>query len=484
MSRAAALRAGAAAPASPILPQLGRLAGGPVPEEIRASIPSRIIDIVGIAVRACPLDTSRAATEFAVAQGTGAQATAIGAGRRVASTEAAFVNGVLAHSLDYDDTHLPSILHPSASVVPASLAVAEWREAPGAALVDAVAVGLEVAVRLGMGGYDPRARQSVYFERGLHATSICGAVGSAAAAARLLEADADRITDAMGIACSMASGIIEANRAGGTVKRLHCGWAARAGVTAAQLAVLGFTGPPTAIEGRFGLFRALLGDEADVDAVTADLGQRWEAERIFYKPYPANHFTHTAIDAAIGLRRRGLVPDDVASATLEVAPPTVRTIGEPIGAKRKPETGYLAQFSGPYAVAAGLLGGNGLGVGLADFSDALACDPARRELMARIDVAGDPGLMTIYPCQLPARLTVTTTGGETLVEEVLSNRGGPDDPLSEEDLATKYADNVAGLVTADTARRVYDTLADVAAAPSVAGLLAPLTVIPRTGERL
>ena len=166
MSRAAALRAGAAAPASPILPQLGRLAGGPVPEEIRASIPSRIIDIVGIAVRACPLDTSRAATEFAVAQGTGAQATAtaIGAGRRVASTEAAFVNGVLAHSLDYDDTHLPSILHPSASVVPASLAVAEWREAPGAALVDAVAVGLEVAVRLGMGGYDPRARQSVYFD--------------------------------------------------------------------------------------------------------------------------------------------------------------------------------------------------------------------------------------------------------------------------------------------------------------------------------
>ena len=472
----------AAADAAPILVQLARLASGPVPQPVTDGIPARIIDIVGIAVRACPLDTSRAATEFALDQQSGAQATAVGAGRRMAAAEAAFVNGVLAHSLDYDDTHLPSILHPSASVVPASLAVAEWREATGAALVDAVAVGLEIAVRLGMGGYDPRARQSVYFERGQHATSICGAVGSAAAAARLLELDADRIADAMGVACSMASGIIEANRAGGTVKRLHCGWAARAGVTAAQLAARGITGPRTAVEGRFGLFRAFLGEDADTAAVTSELGSRWEAERIFYKPYPANHFTHAAIDAAIGLRRRGLRPDDVASAVLEVAPPTVRTIGDPIDAKRTPETGYLAQFSGPYAVAAGLLGGNGLGVGLGDFSDDLARDPARRELMARIDVAGDPGLMSIYPSQLPARLTVATTGGETLVEEVLANRGGPDDPLSDDDLATKYADNVAGLVSADAARSVHEALSDVAAAPSAAGLLAPLSLVGPAGE--
>ena len=472
----------ARADAEPILVRLARMAAAPVPREVRAQIPARIIDIVGIAVRACPLDTSRAATEFAVGQGSGAQATAIGAGRRMAAADAAFVNGVLAHSLDYDDTHLPSILHPSASVVPASLAVAEWQAAPGAALVDAVAVGLEVTVRLGMGGYDSRARQSVFFERGQHATSICGAVGSAAAAARLLGADADRIADAMGIACSMASGIIEANRAGGTVKRLHCGWAARAGVTAAQLAVRGFTGPPTAVEGRFGLFRAFLGTDADTGAVTADLGLQWQAERIFYKPYPANHFTHAAIDAAIGLRRRGLAPDDVASATLEVAPPTVRTIGEPIDVKRRPDSGYLAQFSGPYAVVAALVGGHGLGVGLADFTDALARDPQRRKLMARIDVEPDPRMMSIYPCQLPARLTVTTTGGDTLVEEVLSNRGGPDDPLSDDELAVKYAENVADLVTEPTAHSVHQALTEVASAPDSAGLLAPLSVVAGNGR--
>ena len=459
---------------SPILSQLGALAVGPVPEAVRAGIPSRIIDIVGIAVRSSSLDTSQAAIGFAADQCSAPQATPIGGGRAMSAPEAAFVNGVLAHSLDYDDTHLPSILHPSATVVPASLAVAEWQGASGAALIDAVAVGLEVTVRLGMGGYDSRARQSVYFERGQHATSICGAVGSAAAAARLLGADADGIAHAMGIACSMSSGIIEANRAGGTVKRLHCGWAARAGVTAAQLAARGITGPPTAVEGRFGLFQAFLGDQADFEAVTADLGERWEAENIFYKPYPANHFTHTGIDAAIAMRSRGVGPDDIATATLEVAPPTVRTIGEPIEIKRKPETGYHAQFSGPYTVAAGLLGGGGLGVGMADFTDELARDPVRRELMTRVNVVGDPRLMAIYPCQLPARLTVTTTSGHTLVEEMLANRGGPDQPLSDDELATKFADNTAGLVADSVASQIHDDLSGLAAAPSVAGLLAPL----------
>ncbi len=453
------------------------MAAGPVPAEVRARIPLRIIDIAGIAVRASTLDTSSAVIGFARDQGSVAQATAINVGRAVSAPEAAFVNGVLAHSLDYDDTHLPSILHPSASVVPASLAVAEWREVIGAAVVDAVAVGLEVVVRLGMGGYDRQARQSVYFERGQHATSICGVVGSAAASARLLGLTAEGTAHAMSIACSMASGIIEANRSGGTVKRLHCGWAARAGVTAAQLAARGITGPPTAIEGRFGLFQAFLNGQADLEAVNADLGERWHADDIFYKPYPANHFTHAGIDAAIALRQRGLRPDDIVAATLQVAPPTVRTIGEPINIKRMPETGYQAQFSAPYTVAAGLLGGEGLGVGLADFSDALARDPCRRKLMARINVVGDPTLLSIYPFQLPARLSVTTLSGDTLVEEVLTNRGGPDRPLGADDLATKYFENTAGLLADDTARHLHETLSGLADAPSAAGLLVPLITL-------
>ena len=271
------------------------------------------------------------------------------------AAQAAFANGVLAHSLDYDDTHLPSVLHPSASVVPAALAAAEHAGASGEQVVRAVAVGLEVAVRLGMAGYDEQLGNSVFFEHGQHATSITGAMGSAVAASLLYGADEKGVVDALGLTASMASGVIEANRTGGTVKRLHCGLAAQAGVTAAQLVRRGFTGPPTVLEGRFGFFEAWLHGQFFPDAVTDGLGDDWSVPGIFFKPYPANHFTHTSIDAGRAFRERGVRPEDVASITIGAPTAVIRTIGQPIEVKRAPETGYQAQFSGPYAVTAGPL---------------------------------------------------------------------------------------------------------------------------------
>jgi 2-methylcitrate dehydratase PrpD len=418
-----------------------------LPDSVVDSVRMRVLDIVGICVAAGPLETSAAARAFAAEQS--------GQGP-LPATWAAFVNGVLAHSLDYDDTHLPSVLHPSASVVPAALASASSRS--GCDLIAAIAVGLEVCVRTGMAGYDATTQTSLFFEHGQHATSICGTLGAAAAAGKLLGLDASRLADAVGIAASMGSGIIEANRTGGTVKRLHCGWAAHAGVAAAQLAARGFTAPPTALEGRFGFYQAWLHGRYDAGAITEGLGQQWTVPDIFFKPYPANHFTHAAIDAAIELRRRGVRPSQVREATLGVAAATVRTIGEPIEVKRAPETGYMAQFSGPYAVAAGLFGGAGLGVGLDDFTDELTREPARRELMAKVSVVADERCTRLFPYQFPAVLRVRLHDGRELTAEVLANRGGPDHPLSYEELTTKFRDNTERLlpatVVADLAERI------------------------------
>src|SRR5690242_19475889 len=138
---------------------------------------------------------------------------------------AALIGGTFAHAIDFDDTHLHSVLHPSAAVVPAALACAEAAGADGPTFLAAVALGAEVCCRLGMAGYDRELGNSIFFEHGLHATAICGAVGAAGAAALALGLGESEVAEALSIATSLGSGILEANRTGGMVKRVHCGWA-------------------------------------------------------------------------------------------------------------------------------------------------------------------------------------------------------------------------------------------------------------------
>src|SRR4030081_2224695 len=150
----------------------------------------------------------------------------------------------------------------------------------------------------------------------------------------------------------MGAALLEANRTGGTVKRVHCGWAARCGVAAADLARHGLIGPPTVLEGRFGFLQAFCGDRAHPGAVVRARGTDWELPRVVLKPYPCNHFTHAGVDAALRLRAQGLAPADVTAIELGVARPVLRTIAEPPEAKARPASGYNAAFSGPYTVAA------------------------------------------------------------------------------------------------------------------------------------
>ncbi|HZE06116.1 MAG TPA: MmgE/PrpD family protein [Solirubrobacteraceae bacterium] len=446
-----------------------------LPDAVRSSVRQRTLDTLGIMVAASRLDTSRAVRAYAVAHDGRPEAHAVGVADPLSAEMAALVNGTLAHSLDYDDTHLPSVLHPSASIVPASLAMTEAAGRDGRALTAAVAVGLEICVRLGMAGYDREARSNVWFDRGQHATSICGTIGAAASAAVLLGLGAEGVTNAIGLAVSMAGGVIEANRTGGTVKRIHCGWAAHSAISAARLAAHGITGPPTVLEGRFGLFRAFLDGNYDPSAIEAGLGERWEVPGIFFKPYPANHFTHAGIDAALALRAQGVAIEQVATLSLGVAEPTVRTIGEPLEVKRAPSTGYQAQFSGPYTVVAALLGGGGLGLGLDDFTDALATDSERRRHMAKVTVAGRAECSEIFPNQFPAVLTAQLRDGRVLEEAVLSNRGGPQRPLSDRELELKFADNAGRLLDDDALRQVQDAVLSLDRQDTIGPLLAPMT---------
>jgi 2-methylcitrate dehydratase PrpD len=412
-----------------------------LPEQVAASIKTRTMDTLGICLAALKLDTSQMALRMAAQWGGPEEATAVGHSRRLPSSSAAFVNGVLAHSLDFDDTHLPSILHPSASLVPATLAVGEHVKASTRDMIAAAAAGYEICVRTGMAATDRKLGNSVFLEHGWHATSICGTLGAAAIAAKLYGLDAAGIGHAIAIAASMSSGVIEGNRAGGSVKRLHCGWAAHSGIIAAQAARAGFTGPRTIFEGRFGFYEAFCRGNFDATEITAGLGTQWNIPDIFYKPYPANHFTHAAVDAALYLRNIINV-DDIKAIELRVASAILRTIAEPASAKARPASGYQAQFSGPFVLATALLGGGGLGVALEDFTDERVADARHLELAAKVRCVGDPECDAIFPNQFPAIVRITTNSGSIMERRVMNNRGGPANPLSSDEIAMKFKANV------------------------------------------
>lgn len=438
-----------------------------VPEVVEGAVVERIIDTTGVALAAVGHETARVVRDVVAHNYQGSEATVLGTGEQRSMLGAAFVNGTLAHALDFDDTHLPSVLHPSAVVVPAALAVAEHVGASGEQLVRAVAVGDEVTCRLGMAAYDPALRNSIFFENGLHATSICGALGAAAAGAGLLGLDTDKIAHALAIAASLGSGILEANRTGGSVKRIHCGWAAQAGITAAVLAEAGLTGPRTALEGRFGFFRAFSeGRFSDGDLIS-ELGTRWEMARLFTKPYPANHFTHAGIDAARQLVASGVDPANIDAIELGVAEPTLRTIAEPVEEKANPESGYHAKFSGPMTVALALLGGGGLGLAEEDFSDDRVKDPEVQRLARLVSCRSDHESNETFPRQFPGVLRVTLGDGAVAEHRVSFTRGGPENPLTQEELLVKFRVNTIGLLGEERAIALQEVLGRLVEAPSV-----------------
>ena len=429
-----------------------------LPVEVVASARQRVLDTVGVGLAAW--STGVGDRLLGLLQGTaaGASAAPIGLAARFPVEQAAFISGTLAHGLDFDDTHLPSILHPSAMIVPTALTVAQSVGASPRELLAAMVTGYEICARIGNAAYDPALRNSVFFDKGLHGASIIGAIAAAAVAGKLYGGSAPEIGHAMGIAASMAAGLLEANRTGGTVKQLHGGWACQSAVWAARLAAAGYTAPPTVLEGRFGFFHALCDDRYDPHAVTQGLGQTWETTRIFFKPYPANHFTHAGIDGALAIRRKygPFAPDDIARIELGVAEPTLRTIAEPREAKIHPESGYAARFSGPFTVATALIGGGGLGVYLDDFTDALSRDRERLDLAAKVVCRADPTCDAVFPFHFPAVLTVTLKGGRVLEERVMVNRGSPDWPLSPSEVERKFHLNASRWIDEKAVGRIAE----------------------------
>ncbi len=346
---------------------------------------------------------------------------AAGSAYRVPAARAAFLNALASHVLELDDLHGPSTLHPGSAVVAAALAVAERRRASGAALLHAVAVGYEIACRIGV-AVNPE------HYRFWHPTGTVNTFGAAAAAAALQDLGPDAMVDALGSAGTTAAGLWQFLPDGAMSKHLHPANAASAGIVAADLAREGFSGARRILEGAQGFFAATVGEDRSALAVAGLGAGALAVERTSFKLHPCCGHTHTGLDALRDLAH-DLAGDAVESVDVHTYAAALQVVAEP-----DPSTPYEAKFSYPYLVARALVAG---GLDDAAFEPAGLTDPAVRRLMARVRLHHDPALDAAYPAAYPARVEVHTASGRTLVAERNHARGTPGDPVGDEEIAAK-----------------------------------------------
>src|ERR1700737_3229746 len=310
-----------------------------------------LIDVVGLCVTARNEDYVGSALAGWDDDG---PCTAIGHKRTLSASGAAFVNGTAAHGEDFDDTFEGGPVHAGAVIVPAVLAACERHNPDGRMALIGIAVGTEVLCRLSL--VVPKA----VHKAGFHPTAIFGAMGAVAGVGAALGLNAKQVVDALGIAGSMAGGIIEYLAEGAWTKRLHAGWAAQSGIRAALLARQGFFGPRTVLEGVHGLFHGFAHTtNGDYEALTGDFGTRWVTDTLAFKSYPCGTMAQPYIDCARPLAARGVKEKDIKEIVCEVAEGTVHRLWEPLADKQRPRHRYSAKFATPYLLAAGFVHGGG-----------------------------------------------------------------------------------------------------------------------------
>jgi 2-methylcitrate dehydratase PrpD len=430
------------------------VAPGTIPPAVALRAKHLILDAVGCAFAARREEfAGRIAASIARLAGAGPRGV-IGMGMRLPLRDAALANGALLHGLDYDDTHAAGVLHLTVSTFPAALAVAAGSGASGAALLAAYVAGVEAGARIAS------VVKGGFHEAGFHPTGLVGAFACSLVAGRLLELSHARLVGAQGIALSFASGNLQFLEDGAWTKRLHPGWAAACGITAASLAQDDLPAPREAYEGRYGLYRSHLPPTAlaacDFSLATAGLGRVWELDNVAVKPFPACHLVHACADAAIALHREGVDPERVRSIRALVPEGVVQAVCEPVAAKRRPKSDYDAKFSIPYAVASGLARGK---LGLAEFLPSAFTEPRVEKLMDKVEYAIDRA--STFPRHYSGEVEVTLDDGRKLGNRVAVNRGNPERPLSNAEIEAKFFENCALTLPESDARRIRDQVLDL-----------------------
>ena len=435
-----------------------------------------VLDLVGNIVRARH-DAESTAAFLAAARAMGmanGNAGVFGDSARYTPAGAAFLNGALAHSLDFDDTHAAGSLHPGAPVISAALAAGEMVGASGADVLAGIIAGYEITCRVALAL--PAGEHS---DRGFHPTATCGAFGAAAAAARVFGLDAEGVAGAMGTVLSQTAGSLQFLTNGAWTKRFQVGWAALNGLMAATLVREGFKGASEALEGKHGFMRAYAPNPTPERAVQ-DLGKVWELMNTAVKPYPSCRYGHAGIDAALALRAANdIKPSEITAVRLGLPKSGMLLIGAPAEKKANPENVVDGQFSGPFVIASALATG---AMGWDTYG--LLKDDVVRGLLPKVECAFDPEIEAEFPTNMSGKLTIEARG-QRFEQKVVVPKGEPSNFLSEGELRAKFSGLTDAVLGADRASSLasavlaIDATADV---PSLMRLAAPLMPARLAGE--
>jgi 2-methylcitrate dehydratase PrpD len=422
-----------------------------LPKKVVEKIKIHLLDILGISLVSSKMKFAKTIYKTAMELGKGEESTVIGFGKKLPMASSGLVNGTLGHGVDFDDTHIGAVLHVSAAIGATALAVGEAKKVSGIELIEALAVGMELPIRLGM------VSEGEFNKRGMHQTSMCVPFGACLTAGKLIKLSKKSLQNALGVCGTMASGILQIEDS--WLKRINPGWASHSGIMSALLGKHGFNGPLKVFEGVHGLFRSHLGAERifNWNLLTEDIGTRWEILNIAIKPYPCCHYTHAFIDCAKKLQKKHTIKAvDIECIECKATESIVPFVFEPREAKVKPKNDYGAQFSTQYLVAAMLCKGY---VNLDTIYFEPLDDPEVLSLANRVKWVPDPD--SDYPINFPGELKIILKDGREYSVRESFNRGGPRNPMTKNEIIDKFIDNANRVIKEKEAKYLATTIEEI-----------------------
>ncbi len=409
-----------------------------------------LLDFLGLAAKGLAMQSTQQVHGLIRQMGGCGDGTVIGTGLKPLPQYAALANASSSHSMSLDDIYTPASIHPGSAILAAALAAGEWKGVTGLKIIEAAVAGYETTLRIA-DAVDSKG----HYAMGYHPTATCGTFGATAAAAKLLDLNAEQIANAFGVAGSMAAGLMAFMQDGSWTKRIHPGLSAQRGLQAAVLAAQGFKGPNEILEGKWG-FLSATSNLSNPAKLIEGLGGRPRVMDTGLKLHACCRYNQSAIDAALELRKKhDLSADKIDKIEVELFKAAFPLVVDPWEDKMNPATDVQAQFSLPYTVALAAVKGR---VSFEEFSPEVLHDPKVREVMKKVEVIHNPDLDPLFPESWPTKVIIKATDGSVFDARIDYPKGDIENPLSWEELADRFKDHTGTVFEESKKSRIVDTV--------------------------